>query len=344
MDVRRMLAALVPEEPSRTLEKASIMQTSSKQPEITAVVCTYNRYDLLRRAVDSLLAQTLDHDRLEIMVIDNSPDPTRAEREKATYDSLGRVRYEIERTPGLSNARNVALRACRSRFISYLDDDAIARPNWLEKVIEGFEAFPSQAGVVGGRIEPIWEAPRPAWLPDSLLGSLTVVNWGGVLRVAAANEWVAGANISFLVEPLRAIGGFPTNLGRVGSGNILLSNEEIQILTEMRKLGLQVIYAPDAIVDHLVEIKRLDQKWMRKRMAWQAVSDFLKNADSSGLDSEGHWRAVTDYFNAVPPRRRTPRGLFDHCEDPAEFDRQIGCIYNVTMSLLEGLDLHPESR
>ena len=306
--------------------------------EITAVICTYNRYDLLKKAVDSLALQSLPRDAYEIVIVDNSPDLLRAEAERDQYEHRRGVTYIIERTPGLSNARNVALRSCRSPYISYLDDDAIAAPNWLEMVIEAFKAFPGQAGVVGGRINPIWAAPRPSWLADSLLGCLTVVNWGGVLRIASPSEWVAGANISFLVEPLRDIGGFPVNLGRIGSGNILLSNEEIQVLSDMNKRGLKVIYAPAAEVEHLVDVSRLDQSWIRKRMAWQAVSDFLKNADAAGVDGEAHWRGVVDFFNSVPPRRRTARGLFEHCEDAGEFERQVGCVYNISMALLSGMD------
>lgn len=314
------------------------MTANSQAPLITAAVCTYNRYDLLGKAVDSLLRQSLPRSSYQVMVIDNSPDLARAEAEKARYGKRGGVTYIIERTPGLSNARNVALRACRAPYVAYLDDDAIADPSWLEKVIEGFNAFPGQAGVVGGRVNPIWAAPRPGWLPDSLLGCLTVVDWGGALRIASPSEWVAGANISFATDVLREIGGFPTNLGRVGSGNVLMSNEEIQVLAEMHKRGRKVIYAPEAVVDHLVDVRRLDQSWIRKRMAWQAVSDFVKNAEA-GVDADAHWRGVTEYFNSVVPRRRTARGLFDHCDDPGEFERQVGCVYNISMVLLSGMDI-----
>lgn len=315
------------------------MSASKDHPEITAVICTYNRYDLLEKAVDSLLKQTLSKSDYEIFVVDNSPDPEKAKEQQRRYSAKGPINYIIEPIPGLSNARNVALQKCRGRYIAYLDDDAIARPQWLEKLIEGYRAFPNEAGVVGGKIDPIWEAPRPAWLPDSLLGCLTVVDWGGALRIASPDEWVAGANISFLTEALRDIGGFPTNLGRVGSGNILLSNEEIQILSEMRNRGLNVIYAPDAVVDHLVDVRRLDQSWIRRRMAWQAVSDFLKNAEEAGADQSANWNVVVDFFNSVPPRRRTIRGLFEHCDDPQEFERQVDSIYNVSMVLLGGINL-----
>ena len=326
----------------KKLESVLTVETRPERPDITAVICTYDRYDLLEKAVDSLRRQTLAKTRFEVMIVDNSPDLIKAEAEKARYVRDGFVTYIVERIPGLSNARNVALRECRSPVISYLDDDAIAHPGWLEKTLAAFEAFPGQAGVVGGRINPMWAAPRPGWLADSMLGCLTVVDWGGPLRIAAPNEWVAGANISFLAAPLREIGGFPTNLGRVGSGNILLSNEEIRVLAEMPNKGLKVIYAPEAEVDHLVDVRRLDQSWLRKRMAWQAVSDFIKDSDVQGVDAKARWREVASFVNSLPPRQRTPRAFFQHCDDAGEFERQLGCIYNLSMVLLSGMPLGDE--
>ena len=46
---------------------------------ITAAVCTYDRYDLLPKAIDSLTRQSLNSSQYRILVIDNSPDHQRAQ-------------------------------------------------------------------------------------------------------------------------------------------------------------------------------------------------------------------------------------------------------------------------
>ena len=47
-------------------------------PNITAAICTYNRYDTLPKAVVSLTHQSLPDDQFEIIIVDNSPDHERS--------------------------------------------------------------------------------------------------------------------------------------------------------------------------------------------------------------------------------------------------------------------------
>ena len=45
-----------------------------------------------------------------------------------------------------------------------MDDDAIASSTWVEKILEAFDSFGETAAIVGGRVDPIWGAPRPPWV------------------------------------------------------------------------------------------------------------------------------------------------------------------------------------
>jgi GT2 family glycosyltransferase len=247
--------------------------------------------------------------------------------------------YVVEESSGLSNARNVAARMASAPIIAYLDDDAVASPQWAEEILEAFAAFGPQTSIVGGRVEPIWEAHRPLWMHDSLLASLSLIDWGGQnARLAAANEWFVGANIAFRVDAIRRYGGFSTNLGRKGSGGALMSNEESDLVDRIRAAGDLVVYAPKASVRHLVERKRLERSWFRKRMAWQAVSDFTSNPTESLGRAGDQWQQVASYFNSAPPLQRTMRGLFFDTDDPDEFRRQIGAIYSATLAMLAGFE------
>ena len=244
-------------------------------PRISVCICTYNRYDLLPKAIDSALSQSLSSADYRIVVIDNSPDHEAAQEFGRQYSDEPLITYHVELTPGLSNARNVGAQMCGTDFISFMDDDAIADPHWLKKILEAFDAFGERVAVVGGKVDPIWEEPRPQWLEDSLLGYVSVVNWGGEVREAAETEWFAGTNITFRTSAVLEHGLFDVKLGRVGGGANLLSNEEVELVRRIREAGGLAIYQPEAMVRHLVERRRLTQHWFRKRVAWQAVSDFL---------------------------------------------------------------------
>ena len=305
-------------------------------PEIALCICTYDRYDLLPGAIQSALAQSLPAERYEILVIDNSPDARRAELFAKKFAAAPNLRYILEKTPGLSNARNVAASLAKAPVIAFMDDDALADPDWAAELLRAYEMSGQGATIVGGRVDPIWAAPRPSWVHDSMLGNLSIVDWGGDTRAAGPDEWVAGTNISFRVQAILDNGGFPRNLGRIGSGSALLSNEEIQLLDRIRAAGGQVIYAPRARVNHLVDVRRLKREWFRKRAAWQALSDFMMNPDGQTVEARKHWPELLKYFNTLPPHERTIRGFVHETDDPDLFQWQTGAIYMMTTLLLAG--------
>ena len=306
--------------------------------KISVAICTYNRYNVLEKAVESLRHQTLPEDKFDIYIIDNSPDFEYSKKMKKQYKKISNLHYVIEKTPGLSNARNVAADLCNTEFIAYLDDDAIASPKWVEKIIEAVDTFGKKVDVIGGRIDPIWELPRPDWLGDALLGNVSVVNWGGKCRIASEDEWFAGANIIFRVHALQKFGGFATNLGRKGSGAVLLSNEESELVAKIRASGHLLIYQPEARVDHLVEAKRLEREWFRKRASWQAVSDFLMNPDEQSKYIKEDWENIRAYINSMPPEDRSIRALKIATDDPNVFEWQLSAVYTITRLSLCGFD------
>ena len=244
----------------------------------------------------------------------------------------------VEKTPGLSNARNVGTAEAAAPIVSFMDDDAVAEPDWLASVVAGFDAFGEDAVVLGGRVKPLWGAPRPAWLHDDLLGHVSVVDWGGTMRLADEKEWFAGTNISFRRSALQATEGFPTDLGRSQGGASLLSNEEIELIAKLRRKGGRAIYAPGAVVQHLIEKERLAQKWFRRRAAWQATSDYILSPQAHFERAHESWKGVLWFVNRLPPRARSLSALSMNIDDPELFKAQVHAIYDYTIALLAGFN------
>lgn len=305
---------------------------------ITLCICTYNRYDVLPKALASALNQSLSRDLYRVVVVDNSPDHERAEAFGSAYRDGRFVDYRIERTPGLSNARNVGARECGTEFIAYMDDDAIASPQWLERLVEAFDQFGPNTAVVGGRVDPIWEVPRPTWMGDAMLGYVSVVNWGGQARIAGPKEWLAGTNIAFRTQTVLEAGGFDVKLGRTGGGAALLSNEEIVVVEYLRSKGMDAVYAPEAAVQHLVERRRLVQSWFRRRVVWQAVSDYTAHPKEAVATARRGWDWALDYFFRLPPAERTIRGLYFETDSAELLQRQLDTLYTVTVLQLSGFE------
>jgi glucosyl-dolichyl phosphate glucuronosyltransferase len=248
---------------------------------LSAVVCTYDRYELLPEAIESLARQDVPAGSFEIIVVDNSPDQARALRFGQGYAGLSNLTYLVEPKVGLSNARNKGVAAALGRIVAFIDDDARASASWAKELMQAHQIFNGRAGIVGGRVLPRWVGERPDWMGEPLLGYLSVVDLGRELRELPAGEWLAGCNISFDRATLIAAGGFSASLGRIGSGATLLSNDELEVSDRIRTMGKLAIYAPKAVVEHVIPPERLTQSWFRRRAAWQAVSDLLRDPEQA---------------------------------------------------------------
>src|SRR4051812_37764690 len=128
---------------------------------ISAIIPTYNRDAYLGKAIQSLVDQTLATEQYEILVIDNcSTDHTR-EIVCNEFGHVPNLRYIYEPVQGLNQARNTGWRQARGELVAFLDDDAIANSEWLEKILMVFETVKPIPGCVGGQVEGIWETERP---------------------------------------------------------------------------------------------------------------------------------------------------------------------------------------
>jgi len=285
--------------------------------EITAVICTHNRYDVLPDAIESLAGQSLSASAIEILIVDNSSDIA-AQRD---YWSLRELPENavliVEKIPGLSRARNLALREAQAPVIAYLDDDAIAMPDWCASIVDAFRSIEG-AGIVGGPVEPIWPETAPSWLHKWQQGFLTIVDHGSDVRILGDGEWLAGTNIAFRTSILREAGGFNEALGR--SGSALLSNEELAVTRKIVDFGLQAYYLPQARVMHRIHAERATQRWLRQRVCWQAVSDLLSGAQRPAR--EQCWNDMASYLGNLPIEMRGMRGFFLETSDPEIFYAQ----------------------
>lgn len=242
------------------------------ETQLTIAVCTYRRFDWLTKCLKMLEKQTLERDRFTLLVIDNSLTPTESEAFRRALPEDFNGEYIITERAGLSYARNVALEKCETPYIAYIDDDALAAPDWAERVLDTFEKHHGGAGIVGGKITPLYEGAKPEWLAGDLLLYLAIPDWGNTELTLKrdADKWLVGASIAYDTKALRRAGGFPENLGR--TGGLLLCHEEFWINQAIRSQGYSVVYNPQIVAEHLIQKERLTQKWLCEAAFWEAVS------------------------------------------------------------------------
>jgi len=237
---------------------------------LTVAICTYKRFQWLKICLNALKKQTLPVGKFTIIVVDNSLSMDESIPFRDSLSGFNNLDYIITEKSGLSYARNIAINKCLSPIISFLDDDTIAEPDWAENVLKAFNRYPA-AGVIGGKVSPVWEEPPPEWLQGTLLYPLAVVDWGkNDSFVDHKNNWVVGANISYRTELLRKFGGFNTSLGR--KQTLLLAHEEMATNLSIQAKGYDVVYVPSIKVNHLIQAERTTKEWLTTNSVWEGAS------------------------------------------------------------------------
>lgn len=234
---------------------------------LTAVVCTHNRPEDLRRCLDAFADL---EDPVELIVVDSASTPPCRELVGALASSIANHKYLREDVPGLSRARNRGLRHASGEIVAFVDDDAAPRPDWARKIVEPFDADP-RIGCVGGACHAFFpHCERPGWLSDRLLQFAGITRFQSAREARSSAEWPFGANVAFRGEALDAAGGFPEHLGRTGTA--LLSGEESAAIAAVRAAGWRIVLHPDATVDHAVPADRCVSHYYWRRLWWAGVT------------------------------------------------------------------------
>jgi len=217
-------------------------------PSISVVICTRDRTDLLKGALEALLA--LDYPDREIIVIDNAPTNT------STAEFVARlpVRYVKEERPGLDWARNRGIAEARHEIIAFTDDDARPDRGWLRGMAAGF-ADP-EIMAVSGLVAPA-ELETEAQIQFEL-------GYGGMLQhlhsfkcdgsklstreLLWASNYGVGANMAFRRQVFAEVGNFDPALD---VGTPTRGAGDIEMFHRILAKGYATFYEPRAFVWHL---------------------------------------------------------------------------------------------
>ncbi len=111
------------------------------RPTVSVVIPTYNRADLLPRALDSIIAQSVQD--WEILLVDDGSTDETTSLAQTYKQRLGeRMVYIRQVKTGCCRARNRGIEAARGRFLAFLDSDDEFLPNKLERQLTLFDRRP----------------------------------------------------------------------------------------------------------------------------------------------------------------------------------------------------------
>ena len=239
------------------------------EPMISVVVCTFNRADLLSGCLDSLVEQTIATTTYEVIVVNNnSTDDTQAiaENYARRFDNISVV---LEKQPGASKARNRGVQESGGQYLAFIDDDAKAEPDWLEKMISAIDT--ANPDICGGSIYPFYKTKKPKWFKDEY-EIRQVRDAPGFLR---EDEYISAANLIFKKDFFEVLGGFDEEIGP--KGEEFSYGEETNLLVRAHECrpGCLVYYDPNIRVRHLVPEHKMRVTYFL-RSKW-AIGKLAKN-------------------------------------------------------------------
>jgi glycosyltransferase involved in cell wall biosynthesis len=250
---------------------------------LAVIICTYTNERLagLGRAIRSVLRQSRPPDELIVVV-----DHNEALLARVTRDFREVVVIDNWQAPGLSGARNSGIAAAGAELIAFIDDDAEAAPDWLERLELGFQD--NHVFGVGGYVEAIWEERRPRWFPEEF-DWVVGCSYRGLPEAAGNVRNLLGCNMAFRREVFQAVGGFRTGIGRIGTYPSGCEETELCIRAGQALQGQVLRYDPEVQVRHQVPPTRASWDYFRSRCYAEGLSKALITrfvGKDAGLSSE----------------------------------------------------------
>jgi GT2 family glycosyltransferase len=175
--------------------------------------------------------------------------------------------------PGLSPARNLGAKSAKADIIAFIDDDAIATPDWLEQMVSVLSANPNAIGV-GGAALPQWEEENMNWLPKEFywMISCPVPEWTGASTVKPVrNAW--GVNMAFRREAF-SVAEFSEDFGvsnqGVSSGiKLAIQADDTEFCVRLRKeTERPILFNPMSKVFHKIRKDRLTPRFTSRQAFW----------------------------------------------------------------------------
>jgi GT2 family glycosyltransferase len=233
---------------------------------VSVVICSYaeERWRDLVRAVRSVEAQTRPPDEVIVCVDHND-----AMLERVRAELPGAIAVANSEARGLSGARNGGVAAARGEVVAFLDDDAWAAPDWLERLLAPY-ADERVIGV-GGSIEPSWADGRPSGFPEEFQW-VVGCSYAGLPSRAAPVRNLIGANMSMRRSVFEKVGGFSSGIGRIGLMPVGCEETELCIRARQQMPGAEFVFEPRARVSHTVPSTRATWGYFRSRCFAEGIS------------------------------------------------------------------------
>ncbi|MCF2970776.1 glycosyltransferase [Synechococcus sp. Nb3U1] len=275
------------------------LQNQEHWPSVTVAICTRDRPQDLNQCLRSLLK--LDYPSLEILVVDNAPSDNKTEN--LVRDQYPQIRYIQEPQPGLSSARNRAIRETDTDILAFTDDDVVVDKNWVHELSRVFQLHPDVMAVTGliapyeleteaqilfERRNGFGRGFQRAWIQVHTSPEKPIADTWFLTA-----KWGAGANMAFRHRFFIQEGGFPLALGAGSPGQ---GGEDLEMFFRVLKRRYALVYEPRALVWHRHR-KQMDK--LKKQMLSYGIGSTFYCMYCAVIYPEERWAILQQWIHLV---------------------------------------------
>lgn len=236
------------------------METSEiNLPLVSIVIITLNRRRNLEKCLNSILNIVYPLSKLDIIVVDGgSVDGT---HEMVSRD-FPNVSFVLEERRGVAIARNTGWKHSKGKLVAYTDDDCIADPYWIRRLVVSLES--SNAKGAGGKVVYLHPEAIPKYYRGTPFGTLDL---GERQRSLKKGENLITANMLIDAEVFKKI--------EFWESLIYNDSEDAEFCRSVLEAGYNLLYVPDATIYHNIDLRRINLGYLLKRAFFSGLTSYI---------------------------------------------------------------------
>ena len=296
--------------------------------QLSVIIPTRNRCKLLKGTLESIVHQSFQQERFEVIVVDNGSVDQTNETVQSFRGRIKNLRYHYDATEGLHVGRHEGYKLAIGDILVYADDDIEAFPTWLEGIYESFEN--PEVMLVGGKNYPKYEEKPPFWIEEKwyelcseghCLPALSLIDFGDEIKQIPPC-YVFGCNFSVRKHIIFEAGGFHPD-GFPFDKIQYRGDGESYIDKYIAEHGYKAIYNPKASVFHLVTAERLTLDYFKRRAFRAGVEmSYTDKRYQSNMENKNKQNKVKYFIYKILDKFRMLMQLPEKCQ-MTEIDKQI---------------------
>jgi GT2 family glycosyltransferase len=279
---------------------------------VTLIIPTRNRFDLLRRCVESVYRKTT-YPNFELIIVDNQSDETATLNYLATLERERGVKILRYDAPfNFSAINNLAVRHARGEIIGLINNDLeVITPDWLNEMVS--HAIRSEVGVVGAML----------YYPDNTIQHAgTILGWGGVAGHAYKKRprgYPGQASRAMLCQNLSAVTAACLvvrrqvfdEVGGLDESSLAVGFNDVDLCLRIMEKGYRNLWTPYAEMYHHESASRGYENTPERKSRFEKECEYMKQRWGKLLLNDPAYNPnlaldKATFSLAIPPRVTKP--------------------------------------